>query len=82
MRPGELKTLFCWQKKKLQMWKWKWKEKLMMENFTLPASAYVAAGNGISYIKAPPFIDFNYFNAARVVEERFRSLREKHVLDN
>lgn len=54
----------------------------MMENFTLPASAYVAAGDGISYIKAPPFIDFNYFNAARVVEERFRSLREKHVLDN
>lgn len=41
---------------------------------TLPASVYVAAGDGIRYVKAPQFIHFNDFNAASIVVERFRSL--------
>lgn len=43
---------------------------------TLPALVYVAAGNGISCVKAQ-LINFNYFNAADVVVERFCSLRGK-----
>lgn len=44
---------------------------------TLPASAYVAAGNGGRCVEAPDFINFNYFNAAGVIMDRFCSLGDQ-----
>lgn len=46
-------------------------------DFSLPASADVAASDCIRCVKALPLIHFNYLNAAAVVVERFRSLKEK-----
>lgn len=64
----------CAQKKNNKI---KSEEKIMMK--TLPALVYVAAGDGIRCVKAPHVIDFNYFNAASVVVERFCFLREKKI---
>lgn len=44
---------------------------------TLPASIYVAAGDGVRGVKAPQFINFYYFNAAGVVVEWSGSLGDK-----
>lgn len=41
---------------------------------TLPASAYVAASDGVRCVEAPQFINFNYLNAAGVIMDRFCSL--------
>lgn len=48
-----------------------------MKEETLPALVYVAAGDGIRCKETPQFINFNYFNAAGIVVERFRFLRGK-----
>ena len=38
---------------------------------------YVAACDGVRCKETPEFINFNYFNAASIVVERFRLLEEK-----
>lgn len=48
-----------------------------MHHETLPAFAHVAAGDGVRCVEAPHFINFNYFNAAGVIMDRFCSLGDQ-----